>query len=445
MGKLLRLTEKLYNTPHLMLPASLERVFNFLDDRNNAPQMAIDFEKKPKERDIQYVAETNTGVIPVHGPLTYIEYAAMCGEQNSSYQQVKSDFDNLLKMGAKRIILDVDSPGGEAYGMMETGRYMRMKADEKGVSLLAYVDGLSASAAYGLSCAAHEIVINQDAEAGSVGVVVRLRNTNEAMKKMGVQDTYIYAGDSKIPFDAEGGFREDFLNDIQYKVDTLYQQFSEYVAEMRGIDVGVVKNTQARVLIAKDAADIGLADKVMSREEFYNYVADLVETGGKPMPLSFQSKEVKTKMTDVTQEAFAEMQTQLQEVLASLEDTKAALSAANEQKEQAAALLAEMQAKAEASAKEAAELKAAVDKAKDDARMEALKEVTTDEEAVELFKSTKALDDAAFAVILKSLKAANAKEEEIFKEKGVSNSQATVEDVDPVRRALLAKYHSQNK
>lgn len=90
-------------------------------------------------------------------------------------------------------------------------------------------------------------------------------------------------------------------------------------------------------------------------------------------------------------------------------------------------------------------LKAANEKAKDDARMDALKEVASDEEAVDLFKSTKALDDAAFAVVLKSLKAANAKEEEIFKEKGVSNGQATVEETDPVRRTLLAKYHSQNK
>lgn len=90
-------------------------------------------------------------------------------------------------------------------------------------------------------------------------------------------------------------------------------------------------------------------------------------------------------------------------------------------------------------------LKAANEKAKDDARMDALKEVASDEEAVDLFKSTKALDDAAFAVVLKSLKAANAKEEEIFKEKGVSNGQATVEEIDPVRRTLLAKYHSQNK
>ena len=121
MGKLLRLTSILYNTPHLMLPASLERVFTYLDDRNNHAELAVQLEKKPKERVLQYVAETQIGVLSVSGPLTYIEYEAMCGEQNSSYQQIVDDFDKLCSMGAKTIVMDVDSPGGMAYGMTETG------------------------------------------------------------------------------------------------------------------------------------------------------------------------------------------------------------------------------------------------------------------------------------------------------------------------------------
>ena len=113
MGKLIRLNNKLYNTPHLMLPASLGRVFTYLDDRNNQIALAVELEKKPSERVVQYVAETQIGVIPVSGPLTYIEYEAMCGEQNSSYQQIVDDFDKLCAMGAKTIVMDVDSPGDE--------------------------------------------------------------------------------------------------------------------------------------------------------------------------------------------------------------------------------------------------------------------------------------------------------------------------------------------
>ena len=101
-----------------------------------------------------------------------------------------------------------------------------------------------------------------------------------------------YAGDSKIPFKEDGSFGKISLLTSNTKVDALYQQFTEYVADMRGIDVGVIKSTQAKVLLAQDAIKLGFADKVMTREDFSNYLADLVE---KPMRFSFKSKgEIKT-------------------------------------------------------------------------------------------------------------------------------------------------------
>lgn len=439
MGKLLRLTSILYNTPHLMLPASLERVFTYLDDRNNHAELAVQLEKKPKERNVQYVAETQVGVLSVSGPLTYIEYEAMCGEQNSSYQQIVDDFDKLVSMGAKTIVMDVDSPGGMAYGMMETGRYLRKKADEKGVHLVAYVDGLSASAAFGLSVAAHEIIANPDAELGSVGVVVKLRNMNKAMTNMGVEDTYIYAGDSKIPFKEDGSFREDFLNDIQYKVDALYQQFTEYVADMRGIDVGVVKSTQAKVLMAQDAIKIGFADKAMTREDFSNYLADLVE---KPMRFSFKSKgENKNMTTDVIEQgAVASLKADFEAAVAKNTELAAALAAQNEAFEAAQAQAAELQKAVAAAQEQIAQMQAAAAKEAADKRMAALQAVVDQDKAAELHVSLAALDDKAFATVVASLQAKAVDEEKAFAEKGFAGSNADPVEEDKTAAIIKAKY-----
>lgn len=440
MGKLLRLTSILYNTPHLMLPASLERVFTYLDDRNNHAELAVQLEKKPKERVLQYVAETQVGVLSVSGPLTYIEYEAMCGEQNSSYQQIVDDFDKLCSMGAKTIVMDVDSPGGMAYGMTETGRYLRKKADERGVQLVAYVDGLSASAAFGLSVAAHEIIANPDAELGSVGVVVKLRNMNKAMNNAGVEDTYIYAGDSKIPFKEDGSFREDFLSDIQYKVDALYQQFTEYVADMRGIDVGVVKSTQAKVLLAQDAIKLGFADKVMTREDFSNYLADLVE---KPMRFSFKSKgENKNMTTDVIgQEAVAALQADFEATVAKNSELVAALTAQNEAFEAAQAQAAELQKAVAAAQEQIAQMQATAAKEASDKRLTALQAVVDQDQAAALHVSLAALDDKAFATVVGSLQSKAAEEEKTFAEKGVTGGDADkpVEE-DKAAAILQAKY-----
>ena len=439
MGKLLRLTNKLYNTPHLMLPASLERVFTYLDDRNNHAELAVQLEKKPKERNVQYVAETQVGVLSVSGPLTYIEYEAMCGEQNSSYQQIVDDFDKLCSMGARTIVMDVDSPGGEAYGLQETGRYLRKKANEKGIQLVAYVDGLSASAAFGLSVAAHEIIANPDAELGSVGVVVKLRNMNKAMNNAGVEDTYIYAGDSKIPFKEDGSFREDFLADIQYKVDALYQQFTEYVADMRGIDVGVVKSTQAKVLIAQDAIKIGFADKVMTREDFSNYLADLVE---KPMRFSFKSKgENKNMTTDVIeQEAVASLKADFEAAVAKNAELAAALAAQNEAFEAAQAQAAELQKAVAAAQEQIAQMQAAAAKEASDKRLNALQAVVDQDQAAALHVSLAALDDKAFATVVASLQTKAVDEEKAFAEKGFAGSNADPVEEDKTAAIIKAKY-----
>lgn len=439
MGKLLRLTSILYNTPHLMLPASLERVFTYLDDRNNHAELAVQLEKKPKERVLQYVAETQVGVLSVSGPLTYIEYEAMCGEQNSSYQQIVDDFDKLCSMGAKTIVMDVDSPGGMAYGMTETGRYLRNKADERGVQLVAYVDGLSASAAFGLSVAAHEIIANPDAELGSVGVVVKLRNMNKAMNNVGVEDTYIYAGDSKIPFKEDGSFREDFLADIQYKVDALYQQFTEYVADMRGIDVGVVKSTQAKVLLAQDAIKIGFADKVMTREDFSNYLADLVE---KPMRFSFKSKgENKNMTTDVIeQEAVASLQAEFEAAVAKNSELAAALAAQNDAFEAAQAQAADLQKAVAAAQEQIAQMQAAAAKEASDKRLTALQAVVDKDQAAALHVSLSGLDDKAFATVVASLQSKAVDEEKAFAEKGITGADSEPVEEDKAAAILKAKY-----
>ena len=105
-GKLLRLTERIYNTPHLMAPASLENAVRFLQSRNEGTvELAISGGKKRDKDDITYNPDTGMGVISVDGPLTYIEYQGVCGEQNASYQQIKEEFDAMLSLGVKLFLM----------------------------------------------------------------------------------------------------------------------------------------------------------------------------------------------------------------------------------------------------------------------------------------------------------------------------------------------------
>jgi ClpP class serine protease len=398
-GKLLRLTERIYNTPHLMAPASLENAVRYLQSRNEGIiELAISGGKKRDKDDVTYNPDTGMGVISIDGPLTYIEYQGICGEQNASYQQIKEEFDTMLQLGAKTVVFDCDSPGGEAYGCFETAAYLRKKADESGVKLVGYVDGMAASAAYGLMAAMHEVVMNPMAEAGSIGVVVQLMNTSKMERSLGIERQYVYAGDSKVPFDEEGSFTEEFLADIQSRVDSLYQEFIGHVAEMRGIDRDSVKQTQAKVFSASKSVELGLADEIMTREEFFEYLSEVVEQGNN---MSLKSRLFNMNTTEdvpVDMNQLEQMQAQLNEVTGKFEASQVQMATLQSQLTESLAAVAQYQQEKMEAQAQAAALKA-------QARKEKLSTVVQPDKLEAVSTSLSALDDEAFETVLSGFKA----------------------------------------
>lgn len=409
----MRVREKLLNTPHLITQKSFDAILSYLDSRTDAEaakEMAL-FNSDGGDRVVSYNKDTGVGFIDIDGALTYrpTGMEMLCG--GTSYTSVLEQMQELANMNASVVVLSVDSGGGEAYGMMETARMLRQIADENGIKLLAYVDGVSASAAYGLSVAAHEVIVNPDAEVGSVGVVVRLMNDSKALEKEGIERTFVYAGENKIPFAEDGSFRAEFLQDIQNKVDTLYSKFTSFVSEMRNISLEDVVGTQAAVVSAEKSLSIGFADKMMTREEFFTYLADTVEkkTKGGSMLSKFYKTETQKVSAEMTKEV--ELQAQLSEVqerlaasdvvIAELEAKVAELSAGFETER--AALVAQYE---EQIAAKQAELDAIL-KAQAEAvikeRKAKLEAVVGTAKAGELFEVVKDMSQAQFDVIVSSL------------------------------------------
>lgn len=406
------LTRKLNNTPHLIDPVSFQGILEYLTERN-VGEMAIDSKSKQKEeRYLNYNSDTKVGTISVEGPITYKStgWEALCG--GCSYESVVEQFNSMVDMGAKTVILWADSGGGEAYGMMETGRYLRKRADESGIKILTYVDGLSASACYGLSCIADEVIANPNAEVGSIGVVVRLINDSKALEQKGYERTFVYAGGNKVPFNAEGEFREEFLADIQGKVDTLYEEFTAYVSEMRDIPVDQVKSTEAKVFMAKDSISLGLVDKIMTHEEFMDYQAEFSKKENNMLSktnlfgFSKDSGEVEMKQLE-------ELQAQHSELEAKFNEQGVELQAQVEKVASLSAELSQVQEQLKAAVEEKQALEAAAEEQKVSARKEAIKAVEADvEKQAALFEATATLSDAAFETVVSSMKAKEEKLEE---------------------------------
>lgn len=270
--KLYRLLKSVYNVPHLADKRTFEAVTAYLNTRNAG---AMDFcDDEPKEVEPSFDAESKIGCITIRGPLTYRTsgWEALCG--GFSYEMLIEQASEMIDAGVKTIVIDADSGGGEAYGCFESTDELRKMCDDNGVKLYGYIDGNACSAMYGIICACDEVVINPFGEAGSIGVLIALYNDSKHLEQEGIERLFITDGSSKVPFDADGEFREGFLEDLQKRISDLGDAFRAHVSKYTGISVDVLKGTQAKVYSAEDALSIGLVNQIMTRSEFVKYVAD---------------------------------------------------------------------------------------------------------------------------------------------------------------------------
>jgi ClpP class serine protease len=428
---LVRIKGSLVNTPHLIEQNSFHSILEYVNQRIEGN---IDVTPEARSDDDfggpTYVSDTATGVMHINGPLTYRTsgWEALCG--GTSYEMLKEQMEYFVEQGAKTVVMMADSGGGEAHGMMDSANYLRKLADENGIKIIAYVDGMSASACYGLVCIADEIVMSADSQVGSIGVLIQLMNNSKQLEKAGIERTFITAGEDKVPFAADGSFTEAFKERLQTQVDTLYEAFTGHVATHRGLDIKVVKDTQANVFMSDEALELGLADSVMTVEEFYNYVADVAEANNKEGTmkgaLKFMNRGDKADM-------------------AKLDELQALLSAEQEARvtaETSLTALGEQLASLTTQLGEFKEAQAQAAKAAADAilvgRKAALADVVPEAELETYMTNMSALDETSFAFMVGQLKAVKDARAESFKavgEDGAEDTDAPVDQAEAIRIA----------
>lgn len=440
--ELLKLTSKLCNTPHLVTEEYLDKVFDILGQRNQGAAFgAVADSQKPRKRTIQYFPETALGVIDIHGAISDVPYYGMCGEDGVSHQSIREEMKALVDAGAKVVVMDSDTNGGLAHMAFESANYIRNLADDNGVKLISYVSHKSFSAGYVYSAVAHEVITNPSSEVGSIGVMMKLRNVNGAMKNMGIEDVYVTAGDNKVPFDKNGDFTPEFLAEVEAGVLELYDQFTGHVAMWRGLDQPAVIALGANSYTAKKALASGLVDKQMTLEEFKTYLDEL--TSGNTMASPTANLFNKPKATQLSKEAA--MPDQNVELQAALEAVTADFTAQLEAKDKAtAASLASLKADLEA----AQASLAAVEKEKADAKQASrLSELTAlfgTEEAPKLAASFAALDDAAFSLTVGILASRAVKEEEKLQTETGADGVVVVDEPVSYAQAAIAAVQQLN-
>jgi capsid assembly protease len=201
-------------------------------------------------------------VIPIHGVLVHRATGmdAMCG---------MTDYQVLTRMVAEAsndpavdaILLDIDSPGGEAHGCFEFADSIFEARARK--PIVAVANEMACSAAYAIASAAHKVYVTKTSLLGSIGVIATHVDQSKADEMAGLKYTHVFAGKKKADWTEHEALGERGKVALQTQVNSMYNIFVTTVARNRGIEPETVAGTEAGLFMGKSAVVAGLADEVI--------------------------------------------------------------------------------------------------------------------------------------------------------------------------------------
>jgi signal peptide peptidase SppA len=161
-----------------------------------------------------------------------------------------------------QILIDIDSPGGSVYGVVELADEIQSARSQK--RIVAVANSLAASAAYWIGCSASEFYVTPGGEVGSIGVWQAHQDYSQALDEAGVKTTLISAGKFKVEGNPYSPLNDEAQSFMQSRVDEYYAAFTKAVARGRGVPISQVREGmgQGRVLGAAAALAQNMVDGI---------------------------------------------------------------------------------------------------------------------------------------------------------------------------------------
>jgi signal peptide peptidase SppA len=212
----------------------------------------------------------NTAIIPVYGFLTKrtlsvsSPFAGFFG--TTSYEEISTNLrDALDNPLVEKIILDVDSPGGEVNGVFDLCDEICVARHQKLIEAIANNDAFSA--AYAIASSAAKLWITRTSGVGSIGVIATHIDQSAFDKKEGIKITPIFAGEHKNDLTPHEPLSDAAMAAMQGEIDRLYGLFAETVSRNRGLLAAQIRATEAAMFFGENAVNAGLADGFCTLDE----------------------------------------------------------------------------------------------------------------------------------------------------------------------------------
>jgi len=163
---------------------------------------------------------------------------------------------------ARAVALLINSPGGSPTQSHLIFRRIRQLAEEKKVTVLAFIEDAGASGGYMLACAGDEIICDDFSVVGSIGVVGGTFGFPELMKKLGIERRVYTAGERKVMLDPFLEEKPEDVKRIKAIQADMHEHFIALVKKRRGARLKGAEKTlfSGEFWTASRAIELGLVD-----------------------------------------------------------------------------------------------------------------------------------------------------------------------------------------
>jgi len=249
-----------------MRPVEVRELARHLASRGMGAAVELAFTKPPEEEleGELYQRRGGVAVIPIVGymmkgvPWIYRAFGVEAADTVVLTAAVEAAAADPT---VERIVLYVDSPGGEAAGTYELAEAVWAARQVKAVD--AFVSDLGASAAYYVASQAGRLFVNEPGMVGSIGTYAVIWDESKLFEKAGVTVHVVGSGPLKGAGEEGTAAPQALLDEYQVIVDVLSGQFVAAVARGRGVSEGRAREwATGAVWMAREAVKLGLVDGI---------------------------------------------------------------------------------------------------------------------------------------------------------------------------------------
>jgi len=237
----------------------------------------------------------SVAVIPIRSEI--LKYDQPCGPRGtqSLLNDVKSADQN---PNISSMVLVVDSPGGQVAGTDLLAEAIKNSS----TPVVAFIDGLAASAAYWIISGANKIIASSDLDRiGSIGTMLMVEDLKPALEQLGVKFHEVYAS---LSTDKNKDFNQVLDGNYDsYRKNVLDVINTKFLSTVKSFRPTLDNSTlTGKIFFAPQAIDLGLIDQIGTLDQAIEEAFSLAQKQGE-QSLEYESKTKETMKMKITWKA----------------------------------------------------------------------------------------------------------------------------------------------